>query len=193
MNKLSDLLLVNDVVWIFCRNKDLAEGFLKQCETEGFCTLNGQKPTELSLNRFYGIFDDFTMGYLANMIWHLTLKNEDDDHVRIDYEKFISDEEDYICRTTSEKKFDYDDLKRIAYLNGMNHTDFYKACGKFIEGQTFEEYNAYIYRYLIESDWRYSTEQAITRMEWEAWFIAQCYTNKIPVSRCAVEVGYGCG
>lgn len=192
MNKLSVLISVNEVVWIFCRNKELAERFLKQCETEGFRTLNGQKPTGLYPNRFYGIFDDFTMGYLANMIWHLTLKNEDD-HVRIDYEKFISGDEDYICRTTGEKMFDYDELKRIAYSNGMSHAEFYKVCEEFIEGQTFEEYNAYIYRFLIESDWRYSTEQAIRRMEWEAWYIARSYSDKTPISDCAVEIGYGCG
>lgn len=89
--------------------------------------------------------------------------------------------------------FDYDDLKRIAYSNGMSHTEFYKVCEEFIEGQTFEEYNAYIYRFLIESDWRYSTKQAIRRMEWEAWFIARSYFDKTPVYDCAVEVGYGCG
>ena len=40
--------------------------------------------------------------------------------------------------------------------------------------------------------WNYTPEQAIERMQWEDYYIVECYINKTPVSDCAVEVGYGC-
>lgn len=97
MRLLSILIENNDTVWIYCRTEALAESFLQQCEDEGFRALNGHNPASLFLHKFYGISGDMTMGYLSGMIWSLTAQNSDDKHVRVDYEKFISDEEDYTC------------------------------------------------------------------------------------------------
>lgn len=97
MRLLSILIKDNDCVWIYCRTEALAERFLKQCEDEGFRALNGQNPASLFSHNLYGINDDMTMGYLSGMIWSLTARNSDDKHVRVDYEKFISDEDDYTC------------------------------------------------------------------------------------------------
>ena len=102
MHKLKSLTESYDTVWFYCRTERLAEEFLKQCEEEGFLTLNGQKPTLLFRHKFYGVFDDMTMGYLSNMIWCLTFQNEIDEHVRIDYEKYISEAEDYYCHKTAQ-------------------------------------------------------------------------------------------
>ena len=95
MCSLSALLENCDSVWVCCRNEDLANRFLMQCEKEGFLALNGDKPTTLFRHRLYGIYNDMTMGYLSNMIWHLAFQSYSDKHVRIDYEKFIADENDY--------------------------------------------------------------------------------------------------
>ena len=116
-----------------------------------------------------------------------------DDHVRVDYEKYISGAEDYICYKTRTKNVDYSDWNRMAYSNGLSVTEFAKVCESFIEGQSFEDYNAYIYRYLMESSWHYTPEHAVERMMWEDYIIMKCYTENIPVADCAVEVGYGCG
>lgn len=193
MRLIKDLIEDNDVVWFYCRTKELAKRFLKQCEDEGFFTLNSQKPTILFLHCFYGVFDNFTMGYLSSMIWYLTFQHENDEHVRIDYEKFTADEENYYCSETSQERFDYSNWNKIAYSNGLNHRKFYDLCELYFEGQSFEEYNAYIFRYLIESSWHYTPEQVVKRMEWEEYFIAQSYLKHASVSECAVEVGYGCG
>jgi len=193
MRLLRKLIEHNDVVWFYCRNKELSKLFLAQCEREGFSTLDNSKPTELFHHKFYGIFDDFTMGYLSNMIWCLTFQTGHDNHIRVDYEKYISETEDYICHETGTRRFDYSDWNKIAYSSGLNHTKFYELCDKYIEGQSYEEYCAYVYRYLIESSWHYSPEQAAERMTWEEYFIGQCYLRNEPVSDCAVEVGYGCG
>lgn len=101
MRLLKRLIEDNDNVWIYCKNEDLANKFLLQCDEEGFLALNGMKPTELFRHELYGISSDMTIGYLAGMIWSLTLQDDQDDHVRIDYEKYISNEEDYIWRRIS--------------------------------------------------------------------------------------------
>ena len=192
MRLLKSLIENNEVVWVYCRSKKLAAAFLEQCESEGFCTLNHGKPTELFHHKFYGLFNNLTMGYLSNMIWCMTLRAKDE-HIRIDYEKYISDDEDYYCHETNTNLFNFDDLNRIAYKKGLDHKKFYETCGHFNEEQSFEEYNAYIYRYLIESSWHYTPEQVVKRMEWEEYFISQSYLSHTSVSECAVEVGYGCG
>jgi len=193
MRLLRTLIDGNDTVWFYCKTKELARKFLSQCEEEGIWTLNNQKPTTLSARKFYGLFDDLTMGYLSNMIWCLTFHPGRDEHVRIDYEKYSIGAKDFICHKPIHLKKDYSVWDTIAYSNGLGHNKFYELCDSFIAGQSFEEYNAYVYRYLIESSWHYSSEQAVERMQWEDYYIAKCFLNGIPVADCAVEVGYGCG
>lgn len=89
MKLLKDLTDKYHYVWIRCGDEKLQRQFLLQAESEGFLALNGQKPTELECHELYGISDDMTMGYLAAMIWSLTMKNPGDDHVRIDYGRYI--------------------------------------------------------------------------------------------------------
>ena len=81
----------------------------------------------------------------------------------------------------------------MAYSNGLSATELAKDCESFIQEQSFEEYNAYIYRFLIESSWHNTPEHTVERMMWEDYIIMKCYSDKTPVADCAVEVGYGCG
>lgn len=193
MRLLKDLLNDNSTAWIYCESEALQKYFLIQAENEGFKAVNGQKPSELFHHQLYGINDDMTVGYLAVMIWSLTFQTGTDERVRIDYSKFISDEEDYICHSTQLKRVDYSDWNQIAYSNGLDSRMFAEHCSRFVEGQSFEEYNAFVYRYLIESDWHYKPEQAVERMQYEDYYIVECYINKTPARDCAVEVGFGCG
>lgn len=82
---------------------------------------------------------------------------------------------------------------RFEFDRGNKSKEFEQLCGKFIEGQTFDEYSAYVYRYLIESSWRYTPEEAAERMEWDEYWLNDYYSGKEPVSSCAAEVGFGCG
>lgn len=192
MRLLRDLIRDNSTVWFYCESEDLQAAFLAQAEAEGFLTLNGHKPSELFHQYFYGINDDLTMGYLSNMIWCMTFQTGLDQHVRIDYGKYISDEEDYICHETHLKRVRFSDWNKLSYVT-LDSNEFDKQCDAFIEGQTFEEYQAYIYRFLMESDWHYSPERAAKRIEDDMDYISKCYSEKVPVADCAIEVGYSCG
>ncbi len=94
-------------VWIYCRDESLQERFLSQAEEEGFLTLNGQKPAELRHQILYGIFDDMTMGYLSGMVWCYSARNPGDNHIRVDYEKYLNDESDIFYHIKdSDKQYD---------------------------------------------------------------------------------------
>lgn len=193
MRLLKELITHNSTVWVYCENEALQKHFLKQAEIEGFHAINGQKPTELFHHQLYGINDDMTVGYLAVMIWTLTFQTGKDEKVRIDYGKYISDDEDYCCHSTHLKRVDYSDWNYIAYSNELDSSGFAKLCDSFVEGQSFEDYNAFIYRSLIESSWHYSPDKAVERMRDEDYFIVECFIKKVPVSDCAAEIGFGCG
>jgi len=107
MRTLKELAIEYGNVWFYCRNEELQIRFLKQLEEEGFLALNGQKPTELFHHTLYGISDDLTMGYLSGMIWCLSAKNLEDKHIRIDYQKYLEDDED-IFYHMSEKEKEYE-------------------------------------------------------------------------------------
>lgn len=193
MRLLKDLIQNASTVWIYCESEALQKHFLKQAETEGFRAINGQKPTELFKHQLYGINDDMTVGYLSAMIWSLTFQTGSDEHIRIDYGKYISDCDNFYCDSVKLKKVNYSDWNLIAYSNGLDTLSFEKLCSSFIEGQSFEEYSAYVYRSLIESSWNYSPDKAVERMQDEDYYIVECYINKISASACASEVGFGCG
>lgn len=112
MRTLKALVEENENVWIYCKDEPLQVRFLEQLEEEGFLALNGQKPTELFHHQLYGINDDMTMGYLAVMIWWMTFKDEDT-HIRVDYEKYISGEEDYFCHTPHLEKVGQTEWKKL--------------------------------------------------------------------------------
>ncbi len=95
MRSLKDLFENGAFVWIFCREEKYQVAFLEQAEAEGFLALDGQKPTELFHHQLYGIDDSMQIGYLSAMIWHMTANCKNDNHVRVDYEKYIAAEEDY--------------------------------------------------------------------------------------------------
>ena len=115
MRLLKELLKNNSTVWIYCESEALQKHFLKQAEAEGFLSINGQVPSQLFHHQLYGISDDMTVGYLAAMIWSLTFQTGKDDHVRVDYSKYISDDEDYYCHSTKLKRIDYSDWNQLAY------------------------------------------------------------------------------
>jgi len=95
MRALKDLINEHETVWIYCDTEELQSSFLDQAEDEGFLALNDQKPTALFHHKLYGISNDMTMGYLSSMIWSLTIQ-ENDNHTRIDYGRFISGNEVFI-------------------------------------------------------------------------------------------------
>ena len=113
MRTLTSLLKEQEAVWIYCESEDLQKKFLQKAEEEGFLARNGSKPTELSLQKFYGINSGMTMGYISNLIWFMSSQCGDKSHPKIDYGKYLSGEEDYLCQRTHIKsvKFEFSDEK----------------------------------------------------------------------------------
>ena len=111
MRTLTSLLKEQEAVWIYCESEDLQKNFLQKAEEEGFLARNGSKPTELSLQKFYGINSGMTMGYISNLIWFMSFQCKDTRNQKIDYGKFSSGEEDYLCQRTHIKsvKFEFPD------------------------------------------------------------------------------------
>lgn len=70
---------------------------------------------------------------------------------------------------------------------------FTVTCESYIEGQSFEEYKEYIHKWLMLSDWHYTSEQAAELITKRLDFIEDSYIRKESVSEAAVDVGYCCG
>lgn len=98
MRTLKSLIENKPDVWIFCRNERLQKVFLLQAENEGFLTINGQNPNTLNHHRLYGITNKMKVGYLSAMIWVFTSKagSKKNYTKRIDYEKYLAGESDYL-------------------------------------------------------------------------------------------------
>ena len=96
MRTLKSLIEKNKKVWFYCGTEDLQKEFLGQAEKEGFVTMRGEKPSALSLQRLYGINSEGTMGYISNFIWYLSFQTGSSDILHIDYDRYISGENDYI-------------------------------------------------------------------------------------------------
>ena len=99
MRTLKSLIKKNKKVWFYCGTEDLQKRFLEQAEKEGFITMSGENPTSLCLQHLYGINGEGTMGYIAHFIWLKSFHADNKNILRIDYDPFISGEEDYISHT----------------------------------------------------------------------------------------------
>lgn len=100
MRTLKSLIKKNKKVWFYCGTEDLQKRFLQQAEEEGFVTMRGEIPSSLSLQRLYGINSEETMGYISHFTWYLSFQTGNKDILRIDYDRFISGEDDFISDTT---------------------------------------------------------------------------------------------
>lgn len=78
-------------------------------------------------------------------------------------------------------------------MNNREYEFFTVTCENFIDGQSFEDYKAYIHKWLMLSDWHYTSEQAAELIEERIGFIEESYARKEPASDAAVDVGYCCG
>ena len=114
MRSLKSLIEEHEAVWIYCANESLQEQFLTQTEAEGFLARDGRKPTELARERLYGINKNMTMGYLSNLAWYSAFQGGKDKPVRIEYDRFIAGDEDYLCHTSH--------IKSVTFRNWeVNH------------------------------------------------------------------------
>lgn len=99
MRSLKLLIEKNKKVWFYCGTEELQNRFLEQAEEEGLVTMSGEKPTSLSFQHLYGINEEGRMGYISHFIWLKSFHADNKDILRIDYDRFISGEDDYISHT----------------------------------------------------------------------------------------------
>ena len=98
MRSLKSLFEKHSKVWFYCETEVLQRRFLKLAEEEGFVTMRGEKPSSLSLQRLYGINNEGSMGYIPNFLWYLSFQTGSSEILHIDYDRFISGEEDFISQ-----------------------------------------------------------------------------------------------
>ena len=194
MRTLKSLIENNTDVWIFCRSESLQRFFLWQAENEGFMAINGQNPSTLGHQKLYGINNAMEVGYLSAMIWVLSSKADSNENTttRIDYERYLAGENEYFYHGRLDDVPDRSLWDKLAYTYTDSY-EFQSLCDAFIENQSYEDYKAYIYRWLIESTWHYSPKSAFAIVLDNADFIARSYAGKVSVSDCAIDVGYVCG
>ena len=193
MHTLKDLLKQSSSVYIFCETEEIQINFLNQSEKEGFLALNGQKPTELFHQNFYGINDDMSIGYVSSMCWTLSYRNlHEDTNLRVNYDRYTSGEDDYIYHVVFLSEKDIPELIKLSNPE-INHHIYIKLCDEFPEGISYMQYTAHIYRILTESTWHYHPNQALDLINERQLGIREDFYNKIPPADCALDVGYCCG
>ena len=141
MRSLKDLIKNDSTVWIYCEDKKLQKLFLFQAETEGFHALDGDKPTELSLHKFYGINDEMTMGYVSGMVWSKTRETAQDRHIRIDYGKYITGKEARMDNHNRKEWKQLLDVKGVLKYEGMtmNGAPFGAGTLYYPNGKIYQE------------------------------------------------------
>lgn len=92
--------------WVYCNNKVIGERFLQDAENEGFVFGDGVKPTQKEWHYVIAVHEDGTLAYQGITMWVrgfnikcLAVDNGIKDILRVDYEKYIAGEEDFICKS----------------------------------------------------------------------------------------------
>ena len=193
MRTLKSLIESKPDVWLFCRNECLQRYFLWQAENEGFQAINGQNPISLNHHQLYVITNNMKLGYMSAMVWVLSAKSKikRNPPTRIDYEKYLAGESDYLYYGRLDEVPDRNLWDKIAY-EFTDAREFLIICSTFIENQSYIDYKAYVYRWLIESALHYSPEAAFTRVLDNINLVAMSYAEKLSVSDCVVKIEYSC-
>lgn len=97
MRTITDLVKNEPRVWSYLSIGELCREFFRQAKEEGFCF--GDLPCEQwVVGPVIGVHADRQMGHLPIFIWHQSFAvNFQGVPTRVDYERYIAGEEDYIC------------------------------------------------------------------------------------------------
>ena len=108
MNKITDLLNLYNKIWVFLNeNVHLKGSFAKELSELGFTFGNGTPVTVDSLRPLMGISSDGKVTYVSALAWSAFFSPGDgsqgvhhnfSDIPRIDYEKFLAGEGDYLIQ-----------------------------------------------------------------------------------------------
>ena len=97
MRKLMDLTKLDEMVtFVYFRTPNLCKRFMSAAEDEGFTFGDGVLPTQRVTTDIFAIHEDKTIAYVGS-IGHMAFQANA--RVRVDYDKYISGEEDYLFKS----------------------------------------------------------------------------------------------
>lgn len=96
---IKSLLKENCRVYVYLPNKNLTRQFMENAESEGFSFGDGVKPTARECDSIMAVNENMTINYVG-IIGHIAFENGDkigDKRLlKINYERYISGDENYI-------------------------------------------------------------------------------------------------
>ena len=99
MRNVTELSKLNGKVYVYLRDEMIARRFLQDAENEGFTFGDGEKPTARPGNNLYVVNCDWTIshvGWAGHMAFQSAKYVGEQELIRVDYERYLSEEEDFI-------------------------------------------------------------------------------------------------
>ena len=102
MRTIKELIDREKKVWFYLDSEETSNAFLEDAEAEGFSFGDGIPPTEKKgVHYVIAAHEDMLLGFLSITIWCLSFMYRGKKNgvpLRVDYRRYRSEEEDYICR-----------------------------------------------------------------------------------------------
>ena len=99
MRNVTELSKLNGKVYVYLRDEVIARRFLQDAENEGFTFGDGEKPTARPGNNLYVVNRNWTIshvGWAGHMAFQSAKYVGEQELIRVDYERYLSEEEDFI-------------------------------------------------------------------------------------------------
>lgn len=99
MRTVENLMKMDGRVFVYLRGNETKRRFLTDAESEGFMFRNWVKPADGPCSNLYVLNDDRTLNYpgcIGHMAFHNPKSWRGKTMIRIDYEKYVSGQDDYM-------------------------------------------------------------------------------------------------
>ena len=88
MTTIKELASMGERVYVYLKDEETEQRFLRDAETEGFTFGDGVKPTERRWSDLYAIHPDGTLNYVG-AIGHIEYGSGADSIMRVDYSQLL--------------------------------------------------------------------------------------------------------
>ena len=88
MKTIKELASMGERVYVYLKDEETEQRFLRDAETEGFTFGDGVKPTERRWSDLYAIHPDGTLNYVG-AIGHIEYGSGADSIMRVDYSQLL--------------------------------------------------------------------------------------------------------
>lgn len=99
MRNVTELSKLNGKVYVYLKDEVIARRFLQDAEDEGFTFGDGEKPTARPGNNLYVVNRNWTIshvGWAGHMAFQSAKYVGEQELIRVDYEKYLIGEENYV-------------------------------------------------------------------------------------------------